>query len=303
MQTDVLTNTIDIAAFDSVFTKVGDPVSLGLPNAAMLHTYRLNAENCAFVFDGLHEYLIENIGGYIYSRMQIDKFETAGKKQVIAYKAIELLKKVYDFDESVIGDELGDILLYFFLEDKLKAPKLFSKIELAQNGSEIMNSYGVHLLPLGDNAHFQMVYGKSRIDGDIKDAIDGAFEYIEKIRDEGMSNYNIVDSGILDKSYDKATSESLASILIPKKSATVSMNKSFGLFLGYSLGLKTEGFTHDEFLLKMAGKMEDDIKAHKEYILDKIAKAKMKSYSFYVYVLPFNDASEKAGIMNRLLGR
>jgi hypothetical protein len=298
----MLNPTLEDVGFDGVFTEVGNGVTLGLANNNYLRTFHLNAENCAFVFDGLQDFLVDNIGQYIYSRLQIDNFKSDGKIKTVAYRAVELLKKAYKLDGNSIGDELGDIMLYVLLEKILGAPKLFSKIEMSRGG-DVASSHGVHLLSLGDEQHFQMVYGKSRIDGDIKDAIDDAFAYLKKIKEEGLSNYHIVESGILEKSFDKATTDTLKSILIPKKAATVSMNKAFGIFLGYTLGLKTSGLTHDGFLDEMALKMSTDIQAHIGYLVGKIKEAGMESYSFYVYALPFNDASEKHSVMNALLGR
>lgn len=303
MAATVIEKTLNDDMFESVFTEVGAGVNFALPNTSTMRTYRLNAENCVFVYDGLNDFLLDHIGNYIYSRAQIDSFETTGKTHSIARRAIDLLKKVYNFDEDSIGDELGDILLYFLLEGKLLAPKLFSKIELTQNGGSIANSYGVHLLPL-DNSRFQMVYGKSRIDDGIRGAIDNAFEYIEMIRSGGMSSYQIVDSGILEKAYDQKTTEFLKKILKPQKNGVFSADtKAFGIVLGYSLGLKTEEMTHDEFLDVMAKKMEKDILAHTDYIINKIKVAKLTTHSFYVYALPFNDANDKNSIMRKLIGR
>jgi hypothetical protein len=302
--TPILPKTIVDDTFDSVFSEVGSSINLSLPNASNLRTFRLDVENSAFVYGNLQEYLVDHIGQYIYSRAKIDLFEASGKAYSIVYKAVEQLKKVYKFEKNNIGDELGDILLYFLLEEKLLAPKLFSKIELAQNGCSVANSYGVHLLPLS-NLSFQMVYGKSRIDGDIKNAIDNAFEYIERVRADNFSNYNIVESGILERSFDKATTDTLKSILVPKKAATVSMNKAFGVFLGYSLGVETDTLSCDEAHDAIISKMENDIETHKQYIVDKITSANptLTPYSFYIYVLPFNNADEKTAIMNTLLGR
>ena len=81
--------------------------------------------------------------------------------------------------------KIHKVLADAFLEEKLKAPKLMSRVELytelAQFRSECK---GIHLLSpsdLPDNTKFQMVFGASNIVDDVKTAIDRAFETIRKI--------------------------------------------------------------------------------------------------------------------------
>lgn len=65
-------------------------------------------------------------------------------------------------------------MLYAFLEGVLKAPKIFSKVEL----NAVVTPFGresdsVHLLSLGNIAGvecYQTVFGTSEIEGDIRDA-------------------------------------------------------------------------------------------------------------------------------------
>ena len=72
--------------------------------------------------------------------------------------------------------------------------------------------------------------------------------------------------------------------------------------MGYSLGLDAKKYSNSEFRIELTRKMDSDIKAHVSYIADKIKVANMGTYSFYFYVLPFNDAdAEKKSIMAALL--
>lgn len=71
------------------------------------------------------------------------------------------------------GNMLGEILLYAFFEEKLGAPKIFSKIELDSLTSESFYD-GIHLLKMDDTS-FQMIFGPSYVEDQMDDAIDNAF--------------------------------------------------------------------------------------------------------------------------------
>ena len=100
-------------------------------------------------------------------------------------------------DDVWIGEELGNVSCNVFLEQILGAPKLYNKIELAHFGNHnIQNGGGVHLLPLNNGGvpSYQMVFGKSNVIGDLKDAIDNAFNALITVRDNPSEELRIVES-------------------------------------------------------------------------------------------------------------
>ena len=298
------TKTIN-KGFDGVFTEVDHKESLGLKNPHELRLFHLDVANNLFSFDELHRFLRRNIGRYVFSRTAIEQFYIDEEIEDIGTKAIELLRSAYRMDEDQISEELGDIMLYVFLEQMLEAPKLYSKIELNPYGSQITsNGGGVHLLSLdnGGRPAYQMVFGKSKIVGDLRNAIDNAFKALVELKNDTRNELKILESTVLYQAYDPETTEYLKSIIIPSKKINASVDKAFGIFLGYSIGLKPENYSNEEFREKLMEKMNRDIKADVAYIIDKINEENLGSHSFYFYILPFNDADgEKKGIMNALL--
>lgn len=204
------------------------------------------------------------------------------------------------------GNELGELLLYLFLERFLQAPKLFSKVEL--NASPMAHgkeSDAIHLLQLPGQAtpSYQTVYGSSNISGDIKDAIDSAFQTIDKIKNAtSQTGITLADSTVFQQAFDKQTAQEILDIMIPQSATAPQNDIAFGIFLGYSLGLNPNNWNNQTYLQALDTKMKVDIKNHASYLVSKINSLNLQTHSFYVYLLPFNDAEvDKQKIMEDLM--
>jgi len=299
-----LQKTLLDAGFDGIFAEVFHEEKLDLINADQLRLFQLNVVDNAFNFEALKHFLLLNIGQYIYSRARMKKYEDDKELTLVALKAVELMRNRGNGDDSWLGDELGDILLYVFLEQILGAPKLFNKFDVPTDGQLVPGSSGVHLLQPDKNIPaYQMVFGKSNIAGDPRDAINAAFDTLEAIKNDSSREMRLVDSTAFDKQFPSDVADYLKNIILPSSSNSSTHDTAFGVFLGYSLGLDGNNYTSEQFRIELERKMQLDIKNHVSYIADKIKAAKMERYSFYFYFLPFNEADgEKRGIMNSLLG-
>lgn len=301
---NVLKKSLVDAGFNGIFAEVSHDEVLSLINPHQLRLFQLGVVDNAFTFDALKRFLLINIGQYIYSRERIQKFMDDNEITLIGLKAVELLRDRCNGDLSWLGDELGDLMLYIFLEQILDAPKVFSKFDLPSDGKLVPGSSGVHLLqPDKAIPSYQMVFGKSRIVGDPRDAIDAAFVTLEAIKNDTSREMRLVENTAFDKQFKPEVAEHLKSLILPTKGQSATHDTAFGVFLGYSLGLEADTKSREQFRAELEQKMQLDIKNHVTYIADKIKAAKMERYSFYFYFLPFNKADgEKQSIMSSLLG-
>lgn len=296
--------TINKKGFESVFMEVFHQESLGLKNPNSIHLFRLNIANCTFMFENLQDFLENNIGRYVFSRATRDQLIKEERVEHIGAKAIALIKQAGGFDNTRICEELGDLILYTLLEQNLGAPKIYNKIELASIATQpLVNQGGVHLLSLGNNA-YQVIISKSNIIDNLQAAIDNAFTAITTSHTNSQKELQILDSAVLAQSFDVATTEYLKSIIIPsKRNASNLVNNAYGVFLGYSIGLDSSLYSIADFSQAVEEKMAADLKEQLPYINLKISSAGLNSYSFYFYLLPFNDANgEKLSIMKNLCG-
>lgn len=84
--------------------------------------------------------------------------------------------------------ELGELLLFCFLESQLKAPKILSKLELkTTSGLYVNGADGVHFLKLEDG-NYQLIFGESKMYVDIKKAFDNALKSLYEFKNEINGN-------------------------------------------------------------------------------------------------------------------
>ena len=89
----VLTKTLKDAGYDNIFTEVEHTESLGLANPNQLRMFHLDVSNNAFSFDAMHDFLLKNIGRYVFSRATMEQFRIDDDLESVGAKAIHLLKK------------------------------------------------------------------------------------------------------------------------------------------------------------------------------------------------------------------
>jgi hypothetical protein len=293
--------------FDSVFTEVEGKRPLNLKNKNCLRLFCLDIANNAFIFTALHQFLQKNIGRYVFSRATLENFRIEGDEEAIGLRAIELLRSASNSNDKGAGGELGEILLYIFLEQKLNAPKLLSKVELKTSGNQyIFGSDGVHLLCVDDTEvpFYQLILGESKIKGNLKDAVDDAFESIGKVSTEHDNELRLIDKNILAESFDEKTADFIKSLVVPsKRDHSLNVDNAFGIFLGYSLGLDAASCSNTEYRDVVVQKMKSDIQDIAPYIEKKINSTNLFGYSFYFFLVPFNKAADdRAAIIKKLKG-
>lgn len=254
--------------------------------------------------EDLKAYLYTSMGDYVFSRAKLEKFSQAGNRDAVVSQALRVIKKNGGADVQGTGGELGEVLNYTFMEEKLHAPKLMSKVEISTDGKQYDSvADSIHLLTSGVSGrpYHQVVFGSSNIVGDLGYAIDGAFEKICRIEQHEVQEIHMANQLIFERMATDEEAALVKDILVPNPSKTNRYNTSYGVFLGYTLSLGKDYPVH-EYEELAEQKMQADIKRYVPYILQKIQDCGLGMHSFYIYVLPFNDAEEeKKSIMEAVL--
>jgi len=300
-----LTNTARQDLFDKTFFEITHPGSLTTPNHSTIKIYALSFQNKEFSFRDINSFVLSNIGRYVFSRAKRNEYKINDNLEALAFDAIKELKRINP--SFSLGDHFSEIMLYSFLECALNAPKILSKVELNKlGGSFNSSSSGVHLLVSNDVSlrNHQLAFGASNVLNNLNIAIDNAFLQVTEIINNLTDEIDLVESSILDSTFDKETTDFLKHTLVPSKSTMSAPDTSFGVFLGYSISLDgTDSLNNIDFANHMKNRMQADILSVIPYIQSKISTLGLSGYSFYFYVLPLIDAEDdKDTIMNSSLG-
>lgn len=292
--------TLEDKTFDRVFRKVAALNVTDFTQASTANIYCADLNNGKLRFNKVKEYLLENIGSYVFSRTKLKSLQERTSSAVGAH-AMREFKKAYGANADSV---LGELMLYIFLEQELHAPKIMSKVEFSQPGAMVSKSDGIHLLPATERgSHFnQLVFGASNIEGDLKLAVDRAMDRVESIRNNEDNEYRTVEHTSFYGDFDSRTREYLRDILIPRKHPSRRPDLAYGLFLGYTLKVDPPVFDSALYRAKAAEQLKQDVEAICAYIKDSIIDRGLAGYTFYCYILPFNDAPvEKTSLIDEML--
>lgn len=296
-----LSLTVKKKSFDDTFVQVKDG-TLSLPNTNEVKIFMLDVDSNSFDYKQIKDFIKLNIGRYVYSRSELNKYSINDNIEAVQHDAMKAYKK--RTTDKITTNHFNELMLYSFLECILDAPKIYSKMEL-QSLSETYDSVsaGIHLLFMrkGITPFYQMVFGATNTNNDLKTSIDNAFTQITKIKESKEMEYKLVEGTIMNIVPDKEMGDKLEEIMIPKKSSGIRKpSTAFGIFLGYTILIKGASYLSDsEYLEELKKNMEKDIIDSLPYIETKIKALHLDSHSFYFYILPLNDAeNDTQTIMN-----
>lgn len=291
-------------SFNHVFTPISRE-TLSISANHDLQIFCLKFDDFDFDYHGLWRYLRNNIGYYVYSRAQINRYVIEEEIASLAYDAIAHIKKFIEKNKLQSENSLGELLLYIFLEQVLQAPKLMSKVELRNHNDLISSeSSGIHLLTANTDVTFsQLILGVSMLNTSLTEAIDAAFADAQKLKSRKKDERSFVESSIFNGAFPSDICEQLESIILPSESVEKKPATAFGLFLGYTLGdISKSGKSINIYQRDAITQIKNDILNNVPYIESKIAQYGLDGYSLYIYLLPFTDVdNDKKDIMNKLL--
>jgi hypothetical protein len=257
----------------------------------------INARN--FDYNSVSDNLIESVADYALSWKIRDKYKD---------KAMALSKKAREkFKEATKNDgELGELLLFCFLEGHLEAPKILTKLELKTSNKLYVNgSDGVHLKKIAEQK-YQLIFGESKTYSDLSNAFDDAFksigEFVNEINTKGNGKSGInFEKGLISRHiesdiFEKDEEEILYVLLYPEEKGNYkfSLDDAFSIFIGYEIDIKDEQHkcSNDEFPIEIEGKIVNQIETYKGNVYKLIQKYGLMGYTFYIFIMPFTNIDE-----------
>ncbi|ELY4215800.1 DUF1837 domain-containing protein [Cronobacter turicensis] len=258
------------------------------PQQSTLNIHVLNIESNEFIYCKLVEELRDIIITYVHSNRRLEEF----KESYPSYSPKPFFEAIQKFRNYTSNEgELGELLLYAFLEAGLNAPKLLSKMQLKTDSNDyIKGSDGVHLLELDDG--YQLIFGESKLYADLLEGAREAFDSILDFKSNGMAfERGLIDTHVINEMVSEEGYEKIKSILLPSGDDGPDLDLSFGIFLGFELKI-------DSSQLSLKNKefrewVNESVKQHATRVVNtirrKIINHKLYGHEFHIYIVPFTD--------------
>ncbi|USK56349.1 DUF1837 domain-containing protein [Cytobacillus solani] len=251
-----------------------------------------------------------NANKFDYSRMIVELIEPLADfaisrkvKKSYANKPMTLSKvareKFVEYKKNT--GELGEFLLYCFLEGHLKAPKIFSKLEMKTSTSMYVNgSDGVHFLKTSENS-YQLVFGESKTIKKLGDAMYDAFnsinQFINEINDKGNAKSGInfekrlISDNLDHESWTEEEKEFLSKLIYPTSDEDFDVDDAFGIFIGFQINPSDEQkkLSNTNYRRIIEQEVKTQLSRELTHIENLIERYKLYGYSFYIYALPFTE--------------
>lgn len=267
----------------------------------------INARN--FDYNCVSDNLMESVADYSLSWKIRENYKD--KAMMLSRKARE---KFRDYEKN--DGELGELLLFCFLEGHLEAPKILTKLELKTSNKLYVNgSDGVHLKKISDKK-YHLIFGESKTYKELTKAFENAikyiYEFVNEMNSKGDSKSGIeyerglISSNMEQTIFDEDDEDILNLLLYPenKPNSDIRLDDAFSIFVGYEIDItkEQEELSSDEFPDKIEEKIISQIKKYKNEIYKLIKKYGLIGYTFYIFVMPFTDIDKnRKKILKRVI--
>ena len=282
---NVLSFTLDENSFYSVFSEIDLPC--GLIDKGDVRFFCLSMNNGCFDYTGLCSYLDKIIGSYVFDRINISGFgkndSSLGVKAMRVFRKAEKIRLSDCNSVGLASSQMGDLILYAFLENVLKAPKVMSLVEFQKKNDSGVPSHGTHLLRL-PNGKYQLVVAVSAMCKALLEGMDRAIDEIQYVKQHFTEYRRIASPCSLRGMVDSQTMESINySFSLTDIRKSKNLSNSFGVFIGFDAPEDLNDENYKDTLKEIVMDLIPSIRM-------KLDENDLKRLPIYIYLLPFNDA-------------
>lgn len=276
-------------SFQDIFYHLIEDEKINI-NDGIVNLFCMKIHNKKFDTNSLVEKLADSIVSYCLSEIDYDelyKNHNIGKM----YRQAERLFRDYTNNKG----ELGELILYSFLESHLKAPKILTKMRLKTSTNDyVKRADGIHMLKL-DDKNYELIFGESKMYENLNDGIKDAFNSINELKTRTTNNINdeiSLISANIPSEFAEKNYELIRNIILPNQNEDYDYDISFGIFVGYEIKVKrllNSNISPIEFKDKIKEKSKQDILDKMDTIRKQIRNLKLEDHNFYMYFVPFMD--------------
>lgn len=250
----------------------------------------------AFNYDNLVLSLSDAAAHYCLSRRTWDEYQS---------KPMLLSRMVRDKFRTLSSNdgELGELMLFSFLETDLKAPKIATKMELKTNPNMYFNGAdGVHYLKISGQ-NYQLIFGESKVYSDLMDGIAAALTSIKKFKTDSIKDdatgtlrgitfeRGLINAHLLQETFSEEERAFVKSLIYPKASNPYCVDTAFAVFVLFNVAIPPEKkkLGNIEFRDWLFESLKTAINANITEIYAKISRRNLDGHNFYFYLVPFEN--------------
>lgn len=273
-------------------------------NKNKLNLFSLKVNANEFDYENLQENLLDPLIDFSLSRAVKEEYKNKPGK--LSKKARE--KFIHYLNNK---GELGELILYSFLETDLNAPKILSKLELKTSTSHYVNGAdGVHFLKLS-NGDYQLIFGESKTEIDITKGITDAFKSIYEFKNginakgnkkSGMRyEKSLISDHLGNETFTGSEKEFIKKIVYPSRDNNFYVDNAFGIFIGYEIKIDSEDqkLPNDLFRDKIKNNIKKEVEGRFSHIQKKINEYGLSGHNFYIYILPMTELSKNREMIQK----
>ena len=238
-----------------------------------------------FDYKNLIKYLENASVYYALPKKRIEELQSEG----LFHQLVDECRGKFKSSEYNEG-EGGELISYCINEDVLHAPKILSKLKLKTNNEDyVKGADGVHLLKLDDNT-YEVIFAESKMYTDLKLAINKAFESIDRFISGDSVDFEITTLATnLSGEFEDIDVEYISKYILPSKS-NVSHHTAFSIFIGFNITNEIDkALDYDVYEKELMENVKTLIMNEYSHICSKLEDSKRRAYSFYIYLIPFEN--------------
>lgn len=259
----------------------------GQGNSTSINLFIPRFEGRSFDILGIQDVLMEVVRDFALSRIRIKKYDRDGKLARLTKEA-RLKFRAYATNKG----ELGELLLYTFLEGELGAPQILSKMSLKTTpGDYTKKSDGIHYLKLPNSDRYHLIFGEAKMYKQLSAGFKSALESIADHQSGKEFEKSLISSQIENEFIEESDKVLINTILYPSESEVeIKVSDAFGIFIGFEID-DTEGQTktEDECEEWLKSEIISTVKSRISTIEGYIEANDLVGKNFYVYLMPFID--------------
>lgn len=242
--------------------------------------YYLKPEYSGFDLSGLAEFIDDNICEYALSRIEYQDYDPIRLKKMSRDVRHKIIATGMDNHEII-----DEVILYYILEKNLKAPKVMTRLEFIE-GINKPQSTSVHILKISSNS-YELIMAVPMSDEKFINSINTVFDKIELILSNKKDEYEYISKLNNHNSVLEPKDTKLLTDILLKKAHTANVDLAFSIYIGYTY--KDTIATDTSFTKRFEAQLKQDMKNIIEEIDNKIKTLHIPNFSYYIYVIPFNN--------------